>query len=104
MPRFELIPQADAEIRSTTGKRAQIIREYLGYVEQLQAGQAGRLEVTEGETTGAVRRRLGAAGRLAGKELVIKRVGSEVFFWLRTGAGRTGRRRGSARKSSEPEE
>ena len=48
MPKFELVSLADAEIHSATGKRAQIIREYLGYIEQLPKGQAGKLVATEG--------------------------------------------------------
>ena len=64
MPTFQLVSLADAEINSATGKRAQIIREYLGYIDQLPKGQAGKLVATEGETAGAVRRRLGAAAKV----------------------------------------
>ena len=64
MPKFELVSLADAEINSATGKRAQIIREYIGYIDRLSEGQAGKLVAAEGETTGAVRRRLGAAAKL----------------------------------------
>ena len=83
MPKFELLSLAEAEIQSSTGKRAEITREYLGYIEELGEGQAGRLTVAEGETSGAVRRRLGAASKLSGKNLIIKRVGSDIFFWAR---------------------
>ena len=93
MPKFELMPVTEAEIKSTTGKRAEIIREYVGYIDQLQVGQAGKLSVLEGETSGAVRRRLGSAAKMSGKELVIRRVGDEIYFWARPKAKRPGRPR-----------
>jgi len=100
MPKFELIPLTEAELNSATGKRAEVIREYVGYIQQLQEGQAGKLQITEGETGAAVRRRLGAAAKLAGTDLVIKRAGEEVYFWVRSGlSGRPRRKRGRPRKS-----
>ena len=103
MPKFELIPLTEAELNSATGKRAKVIREYVGYIQQLQegqAGQAGKLRITEGETGAAVRRRLGAAAKLAGTDLNIKRAGDEVYFWVRSGQpGRPRRKRGRPRKS-----
>ena len=99
MPKFELVPLSDAELKSATGKRAEIMREYLSYIDQLRGRQAGRLQATEGETAGAVRRRLGAAARLAGKDLVIKRTGDEIYFWVRPGPGTATRRRGRPRKA-----
>ena len=101
MPKFELVPQVDAERISATGRRAEIMREYLGYVEQLGADQAGKLQATEGETPGAVRKRLGAAARLSGKDIVIKRAGEDVYFWVKSGAGGQGGRGGRACKASE---
>ena len=99
MPKFDLIPVEEAIAKSATGKRAQMAREYLGYVEQLGEGQAGRLQAAEGETIGAVRRRLGTAAKLAGKNLTIKRVGDEVYFWVKEEAA-PGRRRGRPRKDA----
>ena len=103
MPKFEMISFDEALIRSATGKRARITKEYLDYIEALKPGQAGRLEAVEGERIGAVRRRLGVAAKLAKKELVIKRTGDEVFFWDRNDekAGtRSGR--GRSRKTASP--
>ena len=100
MPKFDLIPVEKAMMKSATGKRAQMAREYLGYVEQLgEEGQAGRLQAAEGETVGAVRRRLGTAAKLAGKNLTIKRVGDEVYFWVKEEAAPK-RRRGRPRKDT----
>jgi hypothetical protein len=81
MPSFELVSLQEALMKAASGKRAQITREYLGYIEQLREGQAGRLQAGEGETIGAIRRRLGVAAKLGGKDLVIKRVADEVYFW-----------------------
>ena len=96
MPTFELVTQAEAEIKSATGNRAEVLKEYVGYVEQLKEGQAGKLRATEGESAAAVRRRLGAAGKLAGKNIVIRRTGEDIYFWVKSGSQR---RRGRPRKS-----
>ena len=93
MPTFELMSQREAELKAATGRRAEITREYLGYVSQLEPGQAGCLRPSEGETVAAVRRRLGTAARLDGKELTIKRTGDSIYFWVKA------RRRGRPRKS-----
>lgn len=96
MPTFEIVSQPDAELKTAAEKRAKILSEYLSFIEQLKASQAGRLSASEGETIGAVRRRIGAAAKLAGKDLVIKRVGEEIFFWAKPGIGK---RRGRSPKS-----
>jgi hypothetical protein len=98
MPVFDLVAQPEAQLKTATGKRAAIIKEYLGYIDQLKKGQAGRLQPAEGESVGAVRRRLGAAAKLAGKELVIKRADEEVYFWVADAA--PGRRRGRPKKAT----
>ena len=100
IPTFELIPHRDALLRSATGKRAQIMKEYVGYIEQLKDGRAEKLRATDGETVAAVRRRLGAAARMIGKDLVIKRSGDEVFFWDQSQA-KPKRGRGRPRKSPD---
>ena len=69
-------------MKTATGKRAQIAREYLGYIDRLEQGQAGRLQASEGETTAAIRRRLGAAAKLAGEDIIIRRSHEEVYFWV----------------------
>ena len=92
MPRFEILSINEAQANSATGKRAQILREYIAYIEEVPVGQAGRLEAGPGETIGAVRRRLGAAAKAVGKSTTIKRVGDQVYFWVENQNGR--RRRG----------
>ena len=94
MPKFELVSADEAMIKSATGKRAQITREYLGYIEQLKKGQAGKLSAGEGETVGAIRRRIGAAAKQSGKDLIIKRVDDDIYFWTQRDGARKTRRRG----------
>ena len=82
MPTFNQVPLQEAMLKTATGKTAQINQEYLGYIEQLTEGQAGRLRPGESESVATVRRRLGVAAKLSGKEINIKRQGNEVYFWV----------------------
>jgi hypothetical protein len=93
MPRFDVLPINEAQLNSATGKRAQILREYVSYIEQLDEEKAGRLSAGQGETLGAVRRRVGAAAKQLGKTLVIKQTDEYVFFWADSGTGRRRRRK-----------
>ena len=92
MPIFERVPLAEARMKTTSGKRAQIIAEYVRYIEELGDGEAGRLQADEGEPITTVRRRLGAAARQLGRTVTIRRTGDEVYFWAeekrRRGHGR----------------
>ena len=82
MPRLDIVPIEEARGKSASEeKRAQVLQEYIGYIDQLTKGQAGRLVASAGETTATVRRRIGAAARAAGKNLTIRRAGDEVYFW-----------------------
>ena len=82
MPTFDQVPLQEAMIKTATGKTAQITQEYLGYIEQLTEGRAGRLQPGEGESVATVRRRLGVAAKLSGKDITIRRQGSDVYFWI----------------------
>ncbi|HAL48331.1 MAG: hypothetical protein FI707_15750 [SAR202 cluster bacterium] len=96
MPSFELIPLQEAQRQSSlTGKRGAIMQEYLGYVDRLESGSAGKLTIGDGETSAAIKRRLGAASKLSGKELVVKRVKDDIYFW----EAEPKRRRGRPRKN-----
>ena len=92
MPQLNVLPIDQAQMNSATGKRAQIMREYIEIIDQVPAGQAGQLTAGQGETLSAIRRRLGAAARQTGTSLVIKRTEQSVYFWIDPGDGR--RRRG----------
>ncbi|MDA0770902.1 MAG: hypothetical protein O2821_11865 [Chloroflexi bacterium] len=83
MPKFELITKDEAQSKSRFGGRSgQVVAMYMFFIEQIREGKAGRLKPSEGETIQAVRRRLGKAAKLAGKELTIKRVHDEIYFWV----------------------
>ncbi len=82
MPTIEVVSLQDAQLElSLAGKRGEIMRQYMDYVEQLETGQAGKLIPGEGEATAAIRPCLGAADQLLGKSLVVNRLGDVVFFW-----------------------
>ena len=96
MPRFDRVPIGEATAKTASGKRAQIIAEYVAYIEQLGDGEAGKLQAAQGETLSTVRRRLGDAGRQLGRKLTIRRTGDEVYFWSEeTRRRRRGRPKGS---------
>ena len=105
MPKLDIVPIEEAKAKTTSEsasvrKRAQTLQEYLGYIDRLKSGEAGRLVAGAGETTATVRRRIGAAARAGGKNLTIRRAGNEVYFWVerrRSGNGR--RRRGKGASS-----
>lgn len=82
MPQFGVLSVAEAQAKSVTGKRAQIVQEYTSYIESLRPGQAGQLQANQGETTSAIRRRLGAAAKVLGVQLVVRRAEDIVYFWV----------------------
>ncbi len=96
MPRFEMVPVNEALVKTASEKQAEALKEYLGYIEQLKRGEAGRLQASAGESIRAVRRRLGAAAKLTEKNLVIKRAGDDIYFWIK------GARRGRRGKTTAP--
>ena len=96
MPQFNPISMEEAQVRAVTGKRADLLNEYMGYLNQLLPGTAGGLRVGPGETTQAVRRRLTAAATAMGTSLTVRRTADTVYFWVIEGNGR--RRRGRPRK------
>ena len=93
MPEFEIVSREEALRRSNTGKRAQVLGQYIQYVESLGRDEAGRVTLCPGETMATVRRRLGAAIKTTGKSVQIKRVGMEIYFWEEPVKGRGGRPR-----------
>ena len=82
LPTFEIMSAREAQLEmSPRGRRGEVLREYIGYIEQVGTDHAGKLTAQEGETTAAVRRRLGAAAQLLGKNLTVIRDGRVVYFW-----------------------
>ena len=93
MPQLEMVSMSEAKLRTTGNVRGEVLREYIEFIERLTPDQAGKLQPGPGETPRTTRRRLGDAGRLAGTELVIKKDGEVIYFWLKA------RRLGRPRKS-----
>ena len=93
VPSFERVSLDEAMIKTATGKRAERLREYTQYVQDIAPGGAGKLTPGEGETAIALRRRLNQAAKLAGRTLAIRRLGDEVYFWIEEGPRRRGRPR-----------
>ena len=99
MPTLEVVSLQEARLElSLTGKRGVMMRQYMDYIGQIETGQAGKLITDEGETTAAIRRRLGAAAELLGKSLVVNRLDNVVYFWAETSG--SPRRQGRRRKAS----
>ena len=98
MPRFDRVPLGEAKMKTASGKRAQIIAEYVRYIDQLEQGEAGRLQAGERETIATIRRRLGAAARQSERNLTIRRTGDGVYFWA---AETRRRRRGGSRAKGQ---
>ena len=96
MPEFELIPRQQAMMSSYSRSRSDTIREYSQFIEQLGRDRAGKVTASDGETLATVRRRLGSAIKASGKNMQIKRVGGEIYFWEE-------RRIGRPRKNPNPD-
>ena len=94
MPTFSVVLASEARGQSANGKRAELLQEYIGYMQRVGPGQAGVLAPGNGETTQAIRRRLNAAAAALGTNLHVRRANNAVYFW---GAER--RRRGRPRKN-----
>ena len=94
MPTFSIVSLGKAREGSASGKRAELLQEYLGYIQRVPQGEAGVLEPGEGETPQAIRRRLNAAAETLRKRLDVRRSGRTVYFWASEG-----RRRGRPRKN-----
>ena len=100
LPTLEVVSLQQAQLElSLSGKRGAIVRQYVDYINQLETGRAGKLTPDEGETTAALRRRLGTAARLLGKNIVTTRQGNVVFFWEEAD-GPAPRRRGRRRRNN----
>jgi hypothetical protein len=105
MPEFEVVPLDEARLKTASGRQGQIVKQYSIYIERLEAGGAGKLQASPNEKITTIRRRLVTTARLLGKELVIKRTGDELYFWIKSSAEeeRPRRRRRSRRNTDSSE-
>ena len=81
MPQFSLMPLDDAKIEIGESRGQAEIASYSSYVDRLEPGQAGCLEVDPAENLGVIRTRLSAAARHSSRRIVIRRQGRRIFFW-----------------------
>ena len=81
MPEFQIVTRQEAMSSAMTGTRSQALQEYAQYIESLDPNMAGHITPSVGETVATVRRRLGSAVKASGRNIQIKRLGSEIFFW-----------------------
>ena len=88
MPTFDSVPLDEARRRPASSQRARILEEYQGYISRLGARGGAKLTPSEGETTQAIRRRLGAAAKISGVSLRFRRAGDAVYFWKVSRRGR----------------
>src|ERR671918_1950728 len=104
MPDFEIVPLDEARLKTLSGRQGQIVKQYSQYIEQLEGGQAGKLHATSDEKITTIRRRLVTTARLLGKELIIKRTGDELYFWIKSPEEERPRRRRRARRNIDSSE
>ncbi len=81
MPTFTLMSREEAALYSATGKRAQITKQYIGYINELNARQSGKLELEEGESVPTVKRRLHTAAKAARKQISIDAVRNNTIYF-----------------------
>ena len=92
MPEFTTTSVEEAMRITGGGKRQKDLAAYLESIGNLPRGSAGVVQPSAGETLSTVRRRLGDAARMSGREIEIKRTDDSVYYWLKEG-----RRRGRPR-------
>ena len=81
MPRFRRVSRGEATQRPAVSPALLLLKQYQGYIKKVTPGVTGSLTPDEGETTAALRRRLGAAAKALGVQLTVKRVGDQLYFW-----------------------
>jgi hypothetical protein len=81
MPDFEMLSIKEAQFRTIPGRQGKFLNEYADYIQQLPPGQAGKLSPVENEKPLTIRRRLMQAAHALGTNLIIKRSGTNVYFW-----------------------
>jgi hypothetical protein len=85
MPEFTTISVKEAQLRTIPGRQGKFINEYAEYIQQLPAGQAGKLRIGDAEKYPTIRRRLVSAAKALRINLIIKRSGNDLYFWRENG-------------------
>ncbi len=105
MPEFTTISVQEAQLRTVPGRQGTFINEYADYIQQLPKGQAGKLTIGEGEKHTAIRRRLVTTAKAMHIPLIVKRSGTDIYFWREDGGEEQPRskRRYTRRKRTDEE-
>src|SRR5918992_679163 len=85
MPEFTTVPRQEAMLQTSSGRQKRYLDEFIDYITNLPTGQAGKLSIGVEETPTTTRRRLGVAAKTLGIPLIIKRSGTDVYFWRENG-------------------
>jgi hypothetical protein len=85
MPEFTTVSVQEAQLRIIPGRQGRFINEYAEYIQQVPAGQAGRLRIGETENPLTIRRRLITAAKAMHIPLIIKRSRNDLYFWREDG-------------------
>ena len=104
MPEFTTVSVQEAQLRTIAGRQGSIMNEYVDYIQQLPTGQAGKLHVLEQENPLTIRRRLVTAAKALDIKLIIKRSGTDLYFWREDGAEEQPRPRRGRRARRQGEE
>jgi hypothetical protein len=102
MPEFTTVSVQEAQLRTIAGRQGSIMNGYAEYIQKLPTGQAGKLHVLEQENPLTIRRRLVTAAKALDIKLIIKRSGTDLYFWREDSeAGELRPRRGRRRRQEE---
>jgi len=82
MPEFDIVSVQEATLRTATPRQGHYLQEYASYIQQLPQGQAGKLHLRKNENPTTIRKRLVLAAQALGINLVIKRSGPDLYFWI----------------------
>ncbi len=105
MPEFTTVSVKEAQMRTIPGRQGAFMNEYANYIQQVPKGQAGRLMIGEEEKHTTIRRRLSVAAKALHVQLIIKRSGTDVYFWREDGGEeQPGRKRRYTRRAMGREE
>ena len=94
MPIFTRTSVEDALQKTKAVTRQNVLKDYLDFIERLTVGRAVKAVPSEDESMATVRRRVGDAARMSGKDVEIKRGDDGVYFWLKKRT-QNGRRKSS---------
>jgi hypothetical protein len=103
MPDFAIVSVQDAKLKTIPSRQRTYLNEYAGYIQQLSPRMAGKIRPLEDEKLTTIRRRLAVAAQTLDTTLIIRRSGTDLYFWLEPAGGEQPRRRTTRRRRSQEE-